>query len=371
MRVVRGRLKIGKHFGALVLWAALGLFAVPGRASNFIIIPTYDSTIVNDANSAAIENAINLAIQQYENLITNKVTVDIYFEEMSGGLGASDAIPETGSYQSIYDQLVANNANPAAIAALNANGGNGNTNGGINPVTGNTLIDIKTPDIRALGFSNGPDCVLTTIGAAQYGLPYLCATGSGSSAYDGIIGLNVGITYPPKTAGSTTYGLISVAEHEIDEVLGLGSALYNCTPSNAPSGTACKADSVLNASNDGDGNPMPEDLFRWSAATGGTRTLGTNCASPTSAYFSYGPSTGAVAQFNNACNGADFGDWAGNSPVRTQDAFATPNTNPTIGYAEISALSAIGYDIAPEPSTWAMLLVSLAGLATAKRRLQR
>jgi len=71
-----------------------------------------------------------------------------------------------------------------------------------------------------------------------------------------------------------------------------------------------------------------EDLFRWNAPTGGTRWWPFAPNTPTSAYFSYGPSTGVIAQFNNPCNGADFGDWSGNSPDRVQDAFGTPGRQP-------------------------------------------
>jgi hypothetical protein len=352
----------------LLLSVILGLMvAVPAESSGFIIIPTYDTSIASDPNSAAIESAINLAIQQYENTFTNSVTVQIYFEETTfpQAVGLSEASLYQVNYHTFYDQLVANNANPAAIAALTANGGNSANN----PVNGTTNLDAKAPNLRALGFTAPGACQLTTTGASQFGVNELCG-GSTGTAYDGLIGLNVGITYPPQSNNGNNYGLESTAEHEIDEVLGLGSALENCLPGPGAS-AACNAQGVLNAANDTPGNaPFPEDLFRWNTPSGGARTLSTNCTTPTSAYFSYGPSTGVIAQFNNLCNGADFGDWAGNSPDRVQDAFGTPGTNPTLGPAEIAALTAIGFD-APEPAIWTTMFTALVTAAFARRRFRR
>jgi hypothetical protein len=74
-----------------------------------------------------------------------------------------------------------------------------------------------------------------------------------------------------------------------------------------------------------------------------------------------------IAQFNNSCNGADFGDWAGSSPDRVQDAFGTPGGNPTLGTAEIDALSAIGFTAVPEPAT-CMFAATAFVLLLARRR---
>lgn len=337
---------------------------LPARAA-FIITPAFDSTITSDPNAAAITSTINAAISAYESMITNNMTVQIYFQE-GGGLGQSNFFIYNGSYSNFYNGLVANNANPAAIAALNANGGDAATNGGVNPVTGTTSILTKSANLRAVGIAQGPNCVPT---ATSGSVPNDCSFGTGANAYDGIISINTAATFPPQ--GTNTYSLLSTLEHEIDEILGLGSALENCNPGDPNASTACKSAGNWNASNGTivANTPSPEDLYRWNAAVGGSRTLGTNCQNPTSAYFSYGPSTGAIAQFNNMCNGADFGDWASSGTPRIQDAFGTPGATPGFSLAEIDALSAIGYDVeAPEPSTYATILSSLALFGLIKRR---
>jgi hypothetical protein len=277
---------------------------------------------------------------------------------------------------------LANDGNPAAIAGLDANGGDPNTNGGVNPVGNVNEIEIKSANARALGIDIAPGCVVTPTGDGTAGgnVPNICAfTGSGATV-DGIVSLNTAITTPPNSQtfpDPSYYDLVSTAEHEIDEVLGLGSALENCD-STSPSG-ACQPGATLNAANDTPiGVGAPEDLFRWSAASGGTRTLSTNCTTPTSAYFAYGPSTGAIAQFNNACNGGDFGDWQSN-PLppgvnpQVQDAFGAAGATPVYGPSEIDAMTAIGYDLAsptPEPGAMVLLGAGLVMLGVYRLRLR-
>jgi hypothetical protein len=271
---------------------------MPGYA-NLIITPAYDATITSDPGAGAIVSTINQAIVTYESLITNNVTVKIYFQE-GGGLGTSETFLYNSSYSNFYNGLVTNNANADAIAALNANGGNANTNGGVNPVTGGSDITVKSANLRAVGINQGPNCVPTVV--AGSGLPTDCSFGTGANAYDGIISLNTAITFPPQGTSSATYSLLSTVEHEIDEILGLGSALENCNPADPSASTACKNAGNWSVATPGAtpfGDPAPEDLYRWNAQIGGTRTLGTNCQSPTSAFFAYGPSTGVIAPFNN------------------------------------------------------------------------
>jgi hypothetical protein len=359
---------------ALLLATSLA-FVMPARAG-LIIDTTFDSTITGDSNAASIEAVINTAVQTFESLYTNPITVSILFQE-GGELGQSNDLIYNTSYTSFYAQLVADDANPAAIAALQANGGNPNTNGGVNPVGGFNEIEIKAANARALGYAVAPGCVVTPTGdgASDGNVPNECALSGSGARVDGIISLNTSITNPPNTPASSYYDLLSTTEHEIDEVLGLGSALHNCD-SASPSG-ACQPGATLDGANDTFyGVGAPEDLFRWSAATGGARTLSTNCTTPTSAYFAYGPSTGAIAQFNNACNGGDFGDWqssplpAGVNP-QVQDAFGGVGDAPAYGASEIDALTAIGYDLAaptPEPSTMVLFVAGFAMLAVYRRR---
>ncbi len=332
---------------------------IPAHAG-LIINTVFDSSITSDANALAIENVINTAAQTYESLFSNNATISIYFQEGSG-LGSSTYFVYDEAYSTVYSALIATDANPAAFAALAANGG-----GGIdNPVTGTTGIEMKSATLRALGMNQPAGCYLMSTGSSSD--PKTCTGGTGAGAVDGIITLNTSITDPPQANNGSNYGLLSTAEHEMDEVLGLGSALENVSCS----GTGCGTGGIENASNDTPFNaPSIEDLYRYDGS--GHRTLSASCVSgnATSAFLSYGPSTGNIAPFNNLCNGGDFGDWASTATPRVQDAFATPGANPALSAAEIDALTAIGFEMAaPEPSSWLLMFGSLALLGIVKRRI--
>ena len=337
-----------KKYAPLALWLALGgSFA---HAGILTINAIYDTTISNDSNHAAIEGAIGTAITTIENDFTNPITVSIYFQE-GGGLGQSNFLVYDQPYTSFYSGLVANNSNPAAIAALQAAGYTT-----VNPVGGTNNIEMKSANSRAVGINQAPGCNVTPTGAGTLSgnIPNDCYDGKtgtpSGTMVDGIISLNTLIT-TPGTNGGGSYDLVSTAEHEIDEILGLGSALENCETGTSGQTMACNSGTLTRQNDTSFAVGAPEDLYRYTAATGGTlANLTVNCSSPGSAYFAYGANTGALTQFNNACNGGDFGDWAGSGQV--QDAYATPSSAPAYGPNEIAALSAIGYDTsAPEPGT--------------------
>jgi hypothetical protein len=320
------------------------LAAIPARAS-LIITPIFDSSITGDPNASSIEGTIDSAISVFESTYTNPIDVTIYFQEGSA-LGESNYETTDISYQTFYNHLVANNANPAAIAGL--------PDTADNPVNGSPSIEIKSANARAIGINVPAGCYLTT----GSDVPEQCSgVDNGTSPVDGIVSLSTSTTYPGSPGSSLSYGLQSTAEHEIDEILGLGSALNNTT---ASSGTVDAT------------NPAPEDLFRYGA--NGSRIFSVNCAAAATAFFSYNGSTD-LAQFNNACNGADFGDWQSNPlptgvAAQVQDAYASPGTQPLYGPNEIAALSAIGYTVAvaPEPGTWLLMSLALPAFVMIRKR---
>jgi hypothetical protein len=292
---------------ALALALGLVAIAAPARAQ-LVITPTFDPSITSDPNATAIENTINSVITYYEGLFTNKIDVTIDFMK-GGGLGGSKPSSYAVPYAAFRAALAAEPQTADTMTALAHL-----PISTLNPVTGTTDLTIKTADIRALGIA----------GSYPSTLP---------GGYDGIVTLNTKITNPGSPGTSGAYSLYAVVQHEIDEILGLGSAL--------PTPIAK--------------NPRPEDLYRYAA--NGARsltTIGDN------AYFSLNGTTRLV-QFNQftTAAGGDYGDWwshngMGNAPglvpftpIRVQDAFATPGSAPTLatdtGAVEIRALNVIGY----------------------------
>jgi len=289
-------------------------------ASSFIIVPTFDSTITSDPNAAIIESTIKSTIGVYEATFTDPITVKITFQEMSSGLGQSSTFFDTVSYSSYLTALTADakSCNDAiALAHLGA--------GPNNPVNNNPNINVKLPNLRAVGIMESP----------PLGQP------------DGTIGLNTSIMNLSRTGlqDSSKYDLMAVVSHEINEVLGLGSALP--TPQNE--------------------TIFPEDLFRYDSS--GARNFTT---SGDNAYFSI-DGTDDLARFNQD-SGGDYGDWwsTGAHTPQVQDAFGTPGAQPNLG-VEVTALDVIGYDVAPEPGTVILLGTGLviAGLQRRKGRQAR
>lgn len=282
-----------------------------GRSgAGLTIIPTFNSTGATTIDPAS-QMVINNAIAFYESTFTNSITVKIEFHNMSTGLGQSIAFIFDVPYSTYCPALAASATSPDDITAV------ANTPCSSDPIpnTTSTNIGVKSPNGRALG-----------INTAEQAFGANCPTSNFTGS--GCIGLNL------TTANAHPGLLFAVVEHEIDEVLGLGSAL---------SGTTTPAE------------PWTEDLFRWQSA--GTRSFATNpgtsgaaCSGGTpAAFFSINGGTTDLDDFNNCANGGDYGDWITHSPPQVQDAFINIGGTPpslSVTSPEVRALDVIGYSIA-------------------------
>ncbi len=290
--------------------------------AGLVITPTFDSSITSDPNAAAIEGVVNQAINTYETRFSDPINVTITFQEMNSGLGSSNWWYYNISYQTFINALIADAStadDAIALAHL--------PHGATNPVDGSTSINVKTANLRAIGIN---------------GLNSGLAGGA-----DGIIGLNTHITDIGSPGTSGQYSLLATTEHEIDEVLGLASAL----PPNSLIGN----------------DPLPEDLYRYDSA--GNRSFTSN--SSAKAFFSIDGTTD-LAQFDNQNDGGDWGDWQSNPrpagvQPQVQDAFATPGAHPALG-VELRALDVIGYNLVPEPASLTLFALGLGSIALCSRR---
>jgi hypothetical protein len=309
--------------------AALSFFAASclSANANITINPFFDSSITSDPNAATIEAGINQAISSFHSSIETPITVNIDFQEMSGGLGASST-PLTEISYTQYRSDLANNqilsANDmTALASLPVQ-----TN---NPVNGNANVLLTVANLAALTpGSTGPSGTASTIG------------------------LNTSIMNLSRTGPQNPnfFDLQAVASHEIDEALGIGGA-----------------GSMID-SNFGTGNPLnfptgpvgSMDLFRYSG--NGVRSY-TDSTSAT-AYFSINGGATNLTNFNQSglTNGSDFGDWLGGSTAQVQDAFGTPGVDVNLGLNELTALDVVGYNLVavPEPGSAALLICGLIAI---------
>jgi hypothetical protein len=292
------------------------------------ITPHFASSITNDLNAAAIEATINSAVNYYNSTFTthsNAGPINITFQE-GGGLGGSSKPVSAFSYTNFLANLTAASSGDAtdttALAHLPVSSNLPAALGG------GSTVELGSANARALGFNFAP----------------------GS---DGTITLNTSLTTPGSPGSTLQYSLFAVTQHEIDEILGFGSALATGF------------------------SPFPQDLYRYDSS--GNRNYTT---SGDNAFFSLDGTTDLV-QFNNRQgNSGDYADWHVSSPARVQDWAATPGASPTLatdaGQVEIVSLDAIGYNLAgqavvPEPASVTLLGMGalLLGGRVWRRRKQR
>lgn len=332
--------------GALL---ALGLFGASGRESQALIInATFDNTLSSDAH-----DAINAAISVFTGLISDPVTVNIYFQSGSiGGLGTNSVglfpeyynSPSPSPYFNVRDLLAADaTANPSntILATAVANLPTGST-----ALNGRPFLYMTAANQRALGLSASYcyDAAGSYVGC-----------GAGTAVNDSVITLaNSGVLDYTRPITSGKYDALRVIEHEIDEVLGVGGA-------GSMLGTAYAANysGIL-------------DLYRYSAPGVASFTTASNAT----AYYSINGGVTSLIGANQSSTG-DYADFASLSgcPQFVQNAFACANQIADISRTspEGVLLQSVGWDFyapasVPEPAIMTVLALGLAALPVVRRR---
>ena len=290
------------------------LFLVAGVSvakANLVIDGTFGNSITSLSDASTVEAGIDAAITRLEAAVATPITVYIDFESIGTGLGESDTYYQEISYSQYTSDLqslpMLSGVQQTALASLPVQTDN--------PVDGDPNMYLTLPLLRAI---NDP-----TYGTYFGGL-------------DSTISLNLSIINASRTGTQNPddYDLQAVVAHEMDEALGIGGA-----------------GSVLNSGTTGPVRPM--DLFRYSAS--GVRSFSES--SDVTSYFSINGGVTDLVHFNQTSAG-DFGDWGngttpaeneGNTPPQVQDAFGDPGVDVNIGLNELTALNAVGYELAPVP----------------------
>jgi hypothetical protein len=278
--------------------------------SGLIISATFDQSITNDPHAAEIEAMINQAIALYESFFTDPINVSILFRysdtapdgsPLGGALALSFSVIYTDPWDDYIGALKAD--------AKTANDASANATLPSSPLSTNIIV--SSANGRAVGLDTPP--AMFADGTVADGGPY-----------DGIVTLNS--TQPfdfTRPVSPNFFDALQGTEHEIDEILGLGSYL-----------------------NLGGNDLRPQDLFSWSAPN--VRNLTTTG----SRYFSIDSGVTDIVGFNQEAPG-DFGDWlSGSCPQTTpyvQNAFGCPGqfSDVTPTSPEGINLDVIGYDLAP------------------------
>jgi hypothetical protein len=185
--------------------SGVAAFGIAMSAWSLTIVPTFDGSITNDPNGAAMTNAINAAIQVLQANIADNFTVYIHYtNDASVGLGQSQTWG--GNYS--YTQYLAALKNSAAD---------------INDTNAISQLPNSTTD-PVIG---GKKIYLTLALARRMGLD----TGEGPDGFDSTVSLNMAFMNFTRPPGDTNkYDLQTTVEHEDDEILGTSSGLPAPSP---------------------------------------------------------------------------------------------------------------------------------------------
>jgi len=279
-------------------------------SSGLVIIPTFDSTITNDPRSNAIQAMIISAIEKYQTLFSDPITVSIRFRFSGFHLEGDPMGILVGASNSGIHQLDWN----TYITALKADGKTANDMSANATLPTSALSPIMLTNSalgRAVGLNTPP--VMFADGSLGHGGPY-----------DGIITINsvkpVRFTRPVSPGN---FDGQMFTEHEIDEVLGSGSHLNTPAPQYF----------------------CPIDLFSWASLNA------RNTSASGQRFFSIDRGLHYIVQFNQNPDG-DFGDYDSDgfcpaTRLYVQNAFNCDGQTTDISATspEGISLDVIGYDL--------------------------
>jgi hypothetical protein len=284
--------------------------ATANTSSGLVIIPSFDPTITSDPRSNAIQAMIVSAIQAYQTLFSDPITVTIHFRfsafdptgrSMDNLVGASNSTCYPREWNTLITALKADAKTASDVAA--------NSTLPTSPLSASIVT--RSAAGRAIGLNTPP---------AMFADARLDVGGP----YDGVITINAAKPLQftrPVSPGN--FDARTFTEHEIDEVLGLGSHLGSAAPE------------FLNT----------QDLFSWASLNArNTTTAGER-------HFSIDRGLHFIVAFNQD-PGGDFGDWESepqcpqNHPL-VQNAWNCDGQSPEISASSPEGinLDVIGYDL--------------------------
>lgn len=299
--------------------------------SGLVIIPTFDSSITGNPNSAAIQLVINQAIAIYQSLFRDPITVRILFRYSNRNPDGSLIPSGPIACASADDSGTSWDAYISALRADAKTGNDATANASLPPSALSSQILFTTANGRALGFN--------TPGTMD-------ATGnSGPGTFDGIVTLNsnkpFSFSRPPS---ASSFDALHLTQAGIAVVLGPLSSL------------------------DVEGNDLlPQDLFSWAAP--GNRNLTSNG----SRYFSISGGNTNIVDFNQNSSIGSFSLWRSTSCPQANpyvyNAAPCPGqfSNVTATSPEGINLDVIGYDLGSPNPTPTPGPTSLANISTRLR----
>lgn len=282
------------------------IYQLPAQASAGLVInATADAAVM--ANPAIVSMILQ-AISIYQSQFADPITVNIYFRYATT---QPDGTPLSAGNLATSNTTIYRVSWASYINALRADARTANdviANASLPPSALSTYIYPSSAGGRAVGLS-------TPGGLSPNG-----AFGVGGTL-DGIVTLNSAQAFQfTRPTNATSFDALRSTEHEIDEVLGLGSFVNY------------------------DSNRRPQDLFAWSAP--GVRSF----SSSGTRYLSINSGSTNIVGFNQQ-SGGDYGDWFSPSCPQpqpyVQNAFScrAQYSDVTPSSPEGINLDVIGYDL--------------------------
>ena len=331
---------------------------------------TFNFTFIAGTSAEAIQG-YNAAAQRWSSLFTDDVTIDMTVGTASLGAGI---LASTGSrrvshsYANFYTALSGDQTSASDNTAvsnltvgssfgvlINRTSDNPNGAGSATPYVDNAgannqTINLTTANAKALGLATGTGTVGNCTSTCDASITF-----SNTFAFD--FNPNDGIT-----AGQ--YDFVGIAAHEIGHSLGFISGVdildINSPPVNGP--FSANQFTFVNSL----------DLFRYSAQSFANGVIDFT-ANTADKYFSI---DGGVTAGPGFSTGRNFGDgrqashWKDDLGIGIMDP--TADTGEALGVSanDLLAFDVIGWNVAavPEPSTWALFGLGLAGMGALRRR---
>lgn len=349
----------------LVAAAAAGLLAFSGASQAL----TFNFTFVA-GTSAQAQQAFVDAGARWSSLFTDPVTLNMTVGQQSLGSGI---LASTGSARALFtygafaSALGGDATSADDLQALSTLPGGSSFGMLINRTADNPNgAGSATPYLDNNGSANNSSIRVTSANAKAVGLASAgSVVGVCASACDASIVFANAFTWDYDPTNGITPGafdFVGIAAHEIGHALGFISGVDILDTNSTSSFFAADAFTYVNSL----------DLFRYSVASTAAGVIDWT-ASTTVKYFSLDGGVTAGPQFST---GRTWGDgqqashWKDNLGIGIMDPTAARGEVLAITANDLLAFDVIGWNVAaiPEPSTYAMMALGLAGLGAARRR---